>query len=412
MLTHFLRTYRVAIRAVGGQGIPNVRDRKYAGCEGDIASLSAAIVVDGEIVWAKGYGQVDTLDKMHDIGSITKSFVATAVLQLYDQGLIDLEDDVNQHLPFPVRHPDYPDVPITFHMLLSHRSCMAHKPQIYDSYVMGPELRQWSVGQIGWDSWPEFDALSFPEFMAGYLVPGGAYYQPDTWADCRPGAAFSYSTPGYDLLGYLVEQVSGQTFSEYLDEHILAPLEMADTTATPLDHPERVAVPYERFYGVLTKTNLEIPLTQRRLIGGGGLYSTVPDLANFLIAHMNQGAFDGQQILQPDTIALMHRPIRTSGGDFMQIGYGYGWGSYRNEPVQMWDLTFQPRGYQGHGGRYFGYSGAMGMVKEGDGAYGFVLLTNTSIVAKWDTPWVFVTQNNIQNLILGEAYRIYNNGNR
>ena len=73
----------------------------------------------------------------------------------------------------------------------------------------------------------------------------------------------------------------------------------------------------------------------------------------------------------------------------------------------MWDITFQPRGYQGHGGRYWGYSGAMGMVEESAGTYGLVLLTNTSILSKWDTPWVFATQNNIQNLILGEAYRMY-----
>ena len=68
--------------------------------EGDISSLAAAIVVNDEIVWTRGYGEQDTLDRMHDIASITKSLVATAVLQLYEQGLIDLDDDVNQYLPF------------------------------------------------------------------------------------------------------------------------------------------------------------------------------------------------------------------------------------------------------------------------------------------------------------------------
>jgi hypothetical protein len=73
----------------------------------------------------------------------------------------------------------------------------------------------------------------------------------------------------------------------------------------------------------------------------------------------------------------------------------------------MWDITFQPRGYKGHGGRYWGYAGTMFMVEEEQGAYGYVLLVNTSMVGKFDWPWVFAIQANIQDLILGEAYRVY-----
>ena len=375
--------------------------------EGDINSLTAAIVMDDEIVWVRGYGEQDTLDKMHDIGSITKSFVSTAIMQLNEQGLIDLGEDINQYLPFNIRHPDYPNVPITIRMLLANRSCLSHKMGLYDNYVMGSSLYQWSVENRGWEYREEFDRLTYPEFMAGYLNPDGPYYQPENWANCQPGTDYVYSTPGFDLLGYLVEQVSGQPLDEYLQENIFAPLKMTSTTATPLDDPELIAIPYERYYGVLTKTNVEIPLTQRRLIGGGGLYATVEDLSHFLLAHMNQGRFGDFQLLQPESITMMHRPTKTSGGDFLQNGYGYGWSVYQKEPWQMWDITFQPRGYQGHGGRYFGYSGAMGMVDDGKGAYGFVLLTNTRTVGKFDLPWVFATQNNIQNLILGEADRMY-----
>jgi CubicO group peptidase (beta-lactamase class C family) len=122
---------------------------------------------------------------------------------------------------------------------------------------------------------------------------------------------------------------------------------------------------------------------------------------------MNQGEFNGHQLLQPETVALMHRPSRTSGGDFMQIGYGYGWGIYQKEPRQMWDITFQPRGYQGHGGSYLGYSSTMFMVEEEGGAYGYVLLFNTGHFGKADWPWHFSTRLNIGDLILGEAYQMY-----
>jgi CubicO group peptidase (beta-lactamase class C family) len=272
---------------------------------------------------------------------------------------------------------------------------------------MGPELRSWWMAIKDLEYMEELDALSYPEFMAGYLNPDGAYFQPEVWANCRPGSQFVYSTPGVDLLGYLVEQVSGQPFNDYLYENIFAPLRMTNTTATPLDNPERIAVPYERFYGVLAKTNVDLPLTQRRTIGGGGLYSTAGDLANFLLAHMNQGEFEGYQLLQPETVAMMHRPIRSSGGDFLQRGYGYGWGMFEEEPVQIGDITFQPRGYQGHSGGYYGYQGFMFMVEEDQGAYGYVLLSNTNHVAKNDWPWRFATTLNIGNLILGEAYWMY-----
>jgi CubicO group peptidase (beta-lactamase class C family) len=375
--------------------------------EGDISSLAAAIVVNDEIVWIRGYGEPDTSNQMHDIASMTKPFVATAVMQLYEQGLIGLDDDVNQYLPFDVRHPDYPDSPITIHMLLSNRSCLAHNTDQYREYITGDELRPWLMGISDLEFSEVVDALSYAEFMADYLDPEGAYFQPEAWANCQPGSQFVYSTPGFDLLGYLVEQVSGQPFNDYLQENIFAPLRMTSTTATPLDNPERMAVPYERYYGVLVKTNLQLPLSQRRRIGGGGLYSTVADLANFLLAHMNQGEFEEHPLLHPDSVALMHRPTRSSGGDFLQRGYGYGWGTFEDEPYQLWDITLQPRGYQGHGGGYYGYGGAMFMVEEEQGAYGYVLLTNTNDVAEADWPWSFAVQINLQDLILGEAYRIY-----
>jgi hypothetical protein len=91
----------------------------------------------------------------------------------------------------------------------------------------------------------------------------------------------------------------------------------------------------------------------------------------------------------------------------MQTGYGYGWGVYKEEPQQMWDITFQPRGYQGHGGSCWGYNGVMFMVEEEQGAYGYVLLTNTGHSEKPDWPWHFATKLNIGDLILGEAYRMY-----
>jgi CubicO group peptidase (beta-lactamase class C family) len=168
-----------------------------------------------------------------------------------------------------------------------------------------------------------------------------------------------------------------------------------------------MAAPHERWYGVLAKTNVQLPLSQRRIVGGGGLYSTAGDLANYLIVHMNQGRFGEVQLLQPETVALMHQSMSETYGDFLQVGYGYGWSLYQHEPRQMWDIIFRPRGFQGHGGRTWGYSSAMYMVDEKDGAYGYILLMNHSMVESMDQPMYFSVQFNIQDILLGEAYQLY-----
>jgi CubicO group peptidase (beta-lactamase class C family) len=375
--------------------------------EGDIPSMVSAIIVNDEVVSLQGFGEDAEQEKLYAIGSITKSFVATAVLQLYERGQIDLDDDVNQYLPFDVRHPGYPDVPITIRMLLANRSCLAHNTSTYYAFSMGPRLRQWGVENRGWDNLPEVITMTYPDFMVEYLASDGKFYQPENWADCEPSTDFVYSTTGFDLLGYLIVQISGQPLNEYLQENIFEPLDMNRTTATPLDAPGSMAIPYERWYGVLAKTNVELPRSQRRVIGGGGLYSTAGDLANFLLAHMNQGRFGDFQMLKPETIAMMHLQSSETHGDIMQIGYGYGWGLYQEEPRQMWDITFRPRGFQGHGGRTWGYCSAMYMVDDAEGSYGYILLMNHSMVESMDHPWFFSIQMNIQDILLGEAHRYF-----
>ena len=122
---------------------------------------------------------------------------------------------------------------------------------------------------------------------------------------------------------------------------------------------------------------------------------------------MNQGEFTEHQLLQPDTVAEMHNITSRTGGDFMQTGYGSGWAKSQTEPRQMWDITFQPRGFRGHGGRFWGYGSAMPMVEDGEGAYGYVLQINTSMVESLEEPWFFGIQANLQDLLLSQAHRMY-----
>ena len=371
--------------------------------EGNIPSLSACIVVDDSVVWANAYGEQPSLDTIYNIGSITKPFVATAVLQLYDQGLIDLDDDVNMYLPFSMRHPEYPDTPITIRMLLTHQSGLAHYTIQYHSFSKPEAILDWFEEYLGWDTITYDPRPSFAEFMEGYLTPGGPYYTPSVWASSRPGTEYSYSTPGYDTLGYIVERITNQPFPEYLQENIFEPLGMTSTVATSTDSPERQAKAYDMIWGVLMKTNVKVPLFHPQRIGGGGLRSTAPDLAQFMIAHMNKGKSNGFQLLNPETVELMHtRVIETSADIFMKWS-GYGWILRDTEPWYFWGREFDIHGAQGHGGSDYGYKCSMYFVETEEGSYGFILMTNLSTLAKSDFRWFLTIYAALEEVLLQEA---------
>lgn len=288
-------------------------------------SLSACIIKDDHIIWSKGYGYYDRAEKkpattetIYVLASVTKTVVGTALMQLYEQGRFGLDDDVNAYLPFELRNPNFPDDPITFRMLLSHASSLNTNNQL--EYY-------W----INFSGDPPF--TFFPEpFLREFLLPGGAYYDPSVWSETyRPGEYAMYANIGFDLISYLVQIISGEPFLEYCDTHIFSPLDMKNTgfnlSCFDID---QVAIPYQRYIGKYYKINEltfwfgeDTPPGQywrMRFYPAGGLYSTVTDLSHFLIAHMNDGVYNGTRILKNETVVLMHE---TQPGN--QIGYGLAW---------------------------------------------------------------------------------------
>lgn len=288
-------------------------------------SLSACIIVDDEIIWSKAYGIYDkqnnkqaTTDTIYMLASITKTIVGTALMQLYEQDLFDLDEDVNNHLPFDLRNPNYPNDPITFRMLLSHTSSLNVNTQM----------------QYYWFNFsadPPFEF--FPEpYLEEFLLPGGRYYDSTIWSKTfRPGQQAMYANVGYDLIAYLVELISNQCFLEYCQQNIFIPLEMKHTSFNLSQLPiEHVAIPYQRIMGRYFHLNeLHFLFNEFtppdiywrfRAYPAGGLYSTVSDLSRFLIAHMNQGVYNNTQILKKETVELMHeiQPGNT-------LGYGLAW---------------------------------------------------------------------------------------
>ena len=259
----------------------------------NIPGVSACIVKEGELFWANAYGwanfeqniPVDT-STLFMLASVSKPFTGAALMQFYDQGLFELDDDINDYLPFSIVNPTYPDSAITFRTLLTHTS------MIRDNWtVMDP------LACVG-DS-----PIPLLEFIPGYLVPGGEYYDPVYNFDpYPPGTNWDYTNVGFTLAGYLVEVLSGMTFEECCQENLFLPLEMYESSwfLANLD-TNHIAMLYH-WDG---ENHIPYGHMGRPWYPAGQLRSSAVQMARFLTAIMQYGQIGGTRILDSATVAEM-----------------------------------------------------------------------------------------------------------
>ncbi|MCW4013831.1 MAG: beta-lactamase family protein, partial [Candidatus Bathyarchaeota archaeon] len=267
---------------------------------GDIPSLQVCMI-SGDEKWVKGFGEQTDEDIVFLIGSIQKVFVAVSILQLYEKGLIDLDDDVNTYMSFSIRHPEYPDIPITIRMLLSHRSGLdGTLPSEFAYDWVDDNPAEWTR------SFPEdLIDMSLEKWLEMNLDEDGSLYSSSYWLS-KPDTKYSYSNNGYKILMCILERVTGQSIQDYMDENIFTPLEMDHTGFESLEFIDEHATPYTRMYG--DDTNIPLPVWNGRYM----LRSSASDMGNLMIALMNDGVFEDTRILEPDTIDLMTSNTRNS----------------------------------------------------------------------------------------------------
>ncbi len=256
----------------------------------DIPSLSAWIVKEDSVVWEKYYGYADiTSNRLADkntvygLASISKLVIVTAVMQLYEQGLIDLNTDINNYLPFEVRNPNFPDDKITPHHLLTHTSGLS-KPK--DDYEVPGYYTYYPL-----DSAPPLS-----EWLPQFIIPEGTHYVPSMWKNSRPGEREEYSNVGCTLLAYAVEVISDLDFAEYCKQNIFEPLEMFNISYNYSDlDMNDLATLYE-------SPNHPIGFYRFRCYPSGDLKTTIDDFCHFIIAYMNGGQYKNNRILEERTV--------------------------------------------------------------------------------------------------------------
>lgn len=250
----------------------------------DIAGATISVVKDGKLLFAKGYGYADVENKkpvlpeetMFRPGSISKLFTWTAVMQLVEQGKLDLNKDVNEYLDFKI--PEAYGKPITLKDILTHTP--GFEEQIKDLFTFDKE------------------PTNLGEYVKTH-IPRRIF---------PPGTTPAYSNYGTTLAGYIVERVSGQPFNKYIEEHIFKPLEMNNSTfAQPL--PENLAPNMSKGYELGSDEAKKFEIVNA--FPAGSLSSTADDMSRFMIAHLQNGKYGESQILKPETAKLMHSRLFT-----------------------------------------------------------------------------------------------------
>ncbi len=253
--------------------------------ENHVPGAIVAIVKNGSIIYARGYGYADlenhtpvVADRtLFRIGSVSKLFTVTAVMQLVEEGKLDLDADVNIYLK-DFKIPDTYPRPVTLRHLLTHTAGFEENGA-YGRTIL---------------------------FDRDRMVPSGEYLAGNMPARIRPpGTMAVYSNYGLALLGYVVEQASGMSYDEYVERNILSPLGMNSTSSRqPL--PPMLAVNMSNGYNYENGTYNKASFEYVALPPAGSISSTAPDMARFAIAHLNDGRYGNISIFNGNTSSLMH----------------------------------------------------------------------------------------------------------
>lgn len=299
-----------------------------------IPGVSLAILRKGEMIYAKGYGQANlewniptTAQTNYLIGSVTKTFTAAAVLILWEEGRLKLDDPIGRHL---TGLPDHWK-PVTIRQLLNHTGGIPSNQENETAYCQF---------QFNRDQYTQQNVIQETACLP---------------LEFTPGSRWEYSGRGYFLLGMLIEKISGKTFGAFLQDRIFLPLEMKATRM--IDHKKIIPNRAAGYMFLNRELENSPPMNPVVEFSDGGLMSTVEDLARW------DASFYSEKILKRSTIEMMWTNAQLNDGTRVP-SYGMGFG-----------LTpYKGRKRVGHNGSIPGFSSCLSRFTDED--LTVILLTN------------------------------------
>lgn len=318
--------------------------------EHEVIGLSVAVVKKGKIIYTHSFGYKNketntplTDDCLFRIASISKSFSATSIMQLVQAGKISLDDDISKLIGFRVRNPKFPDKVITLRMLMSHRSSLNDSQGYFTLDAINPDRN------------------------------------PD-WAKCyndyEPGSAYQYCNLNYNMVGTVIEKISGERFDQYVKHHVLDPLGLYGGYCVDSLDNSRFATLYEYDDSLKQFTPAPNAYAPRReeiskyVMGQstpifsptGGMKISASDLARYMTMHMQQGKYKGKKIISKKSAKEMQTPLGKE---------GYGLALLVTEKLIPGQLM------TGHTGSAYGLYSAMFFQPKKK--FGFVVINNGSV---------------------------------
>ena len=297
--------------------------------------LQVVVVKRDKIVWSNSYGDA-VLDvpgprrpmNEHDLiltASTTKLCVTIAALQQFEKRKFALDDDINPSLPFPVRNPNWPNVPITWRMLLTHTSSIDEMPD--DLYYRALPY------------WGKDHPLAFDDFVRARFLPDGKYHGYKLFRRGKPGSERIYADDGFSLLAFAIEQLTHESFDAYVKREIWAPLKMNETSYSLAGlSPDHLAVGY----GAERKADGTFSFVPAKVFWGheanggtvmdyqysypdyptGRTYTNARDFARLILMFLQGGTVDGARILSAASVDLIFTPSGYRNLDGWQQGIG------------------------------------------------------------------------------------------
>ncbi|MFM7223159.1 MAG: serine hydrolase domain-containing protein [Bacteroidota bacterium] len=259
--------------------------------------LSAVVVKNGKVVFNRAYGFKDLENRiplaphhMFRIASISKSFSATAIMQLVESGKLNLDEDVSKLVGFTVRNPRHPNRIISLRLMLSHFSSINDSQGYFSLDVIDPSKNQ------NWEK---------------------------AYSDFAPGDSFLYCNLNYNMIGSIIERVSSERFDQYVIRHVLDPLKIYGGYSVAELDSSRFAYIYEYkgdssgyvrstgAYAVRPEivNGYQMGRTTPVFSPTGGMKISAPDLAQYMMMHMNYGTFKRKKVLSKESAEIMQRPV-------------------------------------------------------------------------------------------------------
>jgi CubicO group peptidase (beta-lactamase class C family) len=286
-----------------------------------LVGFAVAIVNKDSIVYAKGFGYSNkgsknpyTIHTIQPIASISKTLLGVALMKAQEMGKLNLSDNINDHLPFKIYNPNFPNEKITIQQLANHTSSIIDGEQ-YDrayvfkdkilpfyndlSYEVKQEVKE-AVDLFNTNEW-----MPISDFIKNQYSQNGIWYKKGNFSTNLPGSTYKYSNMGANIAAYIIEESSGENYIEFVKKHILTPLQMTKSGWPSKNYqPSNVSALY--WYGYPT------PEYEQITYGDAGFMTNITDFSKFLIT-MIQGYNGKDNILKATSYKeMMKKPISTN----------------------------------------------------------------------------------------------------